>query len=161
MEKKLSGVHILIIIIIIIIVLYLVYFIVSCWSRKKYPYEYMTAYQNHALNANSKQCDNNGYNGGSIGGKTPYTLYNFYDPKCGFAQKFLPVWHQIVRKLNGVRNLSVHTVDLSNPQNEKLAFYYGVTASPTVILVTPKKNIQYTGDRNLQDVLNFVMSNLK
>uniref|UniRef100_A0A6C0LT36 Thioredoxin domain-containing protein n=1 Tax=viral metagenome TaxID=1070528 RepID=A0A6C0LT36_9ZZZZ len=93
--------------------------------------------------------------------QTPFTLYNFYDPECGWAKKFIPAWNEIAKKLETVSIISVKAVDTTDPQNKDLAFYYGISGSPTVILVTPNRNVEYSGDRSVGDLLGFVTRAIK
>lgn len=91
---------------------------------------------------------------------TPFTLYNFYSPKCPACRNFANNWDRSVDGLKKLGGLSIHAKDVTKPENENLAFYYNVTRLPTVILVTPDKNIEYNGDRSVEDLQNFVVSNM-
>lgn len=91
---------------------------------------------------------------------TPFILYYFYSPGCPHCDNFSPAWEEVFSRLKNVKNLTIRKVDTSKPENENLAFYYNITGSPTVILVTPDKNIEYFGNRSAEDVYQFVTSNL-
>ena len=45
-------------------------------------------------------------------------------------------------------------------KNENLAFYYNISAYPTIILVTPNRNIEYSGDRTVEDLQQFVIKHI-
>ena len=47
-------------------------------------------------------------------------------------------------------------IDGSLNSNANLMFYYNVTKYPTVILVMPKRNVEYVGDRSGQNLYQFV-----
>lgn len=90
----------------------------------------------------------------------PYILYYFYNPGCRFCKSFNPSWSELVDRLKGYRDIETRAVDATNPDNENLAFYYNISKFPTIILVTPEKNIEYNGNRNTNDLHNFVLSNV-
>jgi thiol-disulfide isomerase/thioredoxin len=92
--------------------------------------------------------------------KTPYILYYFYSVHCPACTNFVPIWNQVVEKLGKIKNLTTRPVDVSRPENENLAFYYNVTYTPTIILVTPNKTLEYSGNRTVSDIYNFVMNNI-
>ena len=93
-----------------------------------------------------------------------FTLYNFYSPKCGWSVKFMPDWNKVANQLNNSSeqssDISVKSIDVTKPENENLAFYYNITAYPTIILTTPNRNIEYSGDRSPNDLINFVKTTM-
>lgn len=90
----------------------------------------------------------------------PYKLYYFYSPHCMHCRNFDPVWDSLQNELRKFNNLSVYKIDGTNPNNTNLVFYYGISGFPTIILEGPNKNIEYTGDRSLDDLYNFVTRNI-
>lgn len=90
-----------------------------------------------------------------------YILYYFYNPGCHFCKTFNPSWSELVERLKGYRDLETRAVDVTKPENENLAFYYNISKYPTIILVTPEKNIEYNGTRSTNDLHNFVLSNVQ
>ena len=91
---------------------------------------------------------------------TPFILYYHYNPNCGACKNFTPVWNEISNKLQNIPGISVRAIDSTRPENETLTFYYNITQTPTIILVTPNKNIEYTGDRNAADIYDFIINSL-
>lgn len=89
--------------------------------------------------------------------KTPFTLYNFFSPTCGYSKQFAPAWNEVCRKLQGMAPITVRAIDATKPENEDLAFYYNISGYPTIILVTPNRNVEYAGDRSVDDLHGFVM----
>lgn len=87
-------------------------------------------------------------------------LYNFYSPKCPHCQKFSTTWQEIEAKLSNNKNIITRAIDVTLPENDNIAFYYNVTQLPTLILATPDKNIEYTGDRTLNNIYDFVVNNI-
>ena len=89
---------------------------------------------------------------------SPFVLYYFYSPNCRFSQQFSPAWSTVANKLQSINLVSPRAIDASKQENEHLAFYYNVRGYPTVILVTPDKHIEYSGDRSPDDLYRFVAS---
>lgn len=166
MFQNLTGKQILLIIIVIIVILWLIYYFVN---RSAMSTEYMTNQQIpqggcnqpsqamkqkiHAMAQSQmaqKDCKQ----------EVPFTLYNFYSPDCGWCKKFMPVWDELANGLQGIGALAIKKVDVTKPENENLAFYYNVSAYPTIILVTPNRNMEYTGDRTAKDLGNFVLKHI-
>ena len=87
-----------------------------------------------------------------------FTLYNFYGPRCGWSQKFMPDCAKLVQSFGDIPDISLKAIDATLPENENLAFYYNITGYPTIILVTPDRNIEYSGDRSPADLEHFVKS---
>ena len=90
-----------------------------------------------------------------------FILYYFYNDKCGFCTKFQPAWEEVTRRLYLHSNISLRKIDINDPANENLTFYYNVTGSPTIIMVSPTQNIQYVGDRSPNDLTDFVLKHMR
>jgi len=104
------------------------------------------------MSKSSKSTSTNSSNHSSIlshqsSSKTPYILYYFYSVHCPACTNFIPIWNDLVEKLGKVKNLTTRPVDVSKPENENLAFYYNISYTPTIILVTPNKTLEYSGNR--------------
>ncbi|CAH6420299.1 Thioredoxin [uncultured virus] len=106
-----------------------------------------------------------------------FTLYNFSKPTCPYCRKFEPTWSELasglssspsdlrssVARTSGLgspSDLRAELIDISKPENEALAFYFNVEGVPTIILVTPDQIIEYSGNRSLEDLHNFVVTHL-
>lgn len=90
----------------------------------------------------------------------PFVLYYFHSPGCGHCKNFNPAWELLQQKLNGSGGVSAKSIDTTKPENENLAFYYNVSAVPTIILITPDRNVEYSGNRSPDDLYNFVVAHL-
>jgi len=89
----------------------------------------------------------------------PFTLYNFYSPNCGASMNFIPIWNNLAKRLHNLGIIDVKAVDATLCQNENLAFYYNIKEYPTIILVTPNRNIEYSGNTaNSEDIYKFVLN---
>lgn len=89
-------------------------------------------------------------------GRETFVLYNFYNPSCPCCQKFLPTWNILVQQIGKINVIEPKLVDVTNPENENLTFYYNVTEVPSIILVTPNNVVKYVGDRELENLTSFV-----
>lgn len=92
---------------------------------------------------------------------TPFTLYYFHDPKCGGCRKFTPIWNEISARLKSVPGISLRMIDNSKLENETLSFYYNIIRTPTIILVTPDKSIEYNGTRTADNIHQFIITNVQ
>jgi thiol-disulfide isomerase/thioredoxin len=69
---------------------------------------------------------------------TPYTLYYFYSPTCKPCAAFSPIWNKIVQtKDYDFSLITFQAIDVTDPKNEDLIFYYNVKKTPTIIMSTP------------------------
>lgn len=143
------------IIAIILLIILVIWFI--GWIFKKKPVPANNQPTNQPINAPS----NNAVASPNNLSNTPFVLYYFYSQSCPHCINFAPAWNEIVNRLKNIKGLSIRTVDTNKPENEKLAFYYNITGSPTVILVTPDNTLEYSGNRSASDVYNFVVTNLQ
>ena len=91
----------------------------------------------------------------------PNTLYGFFHPQCGHCKNFMPVWNQLKQQYESSPAVNIKTIDATKPESERIIFYYGVSAFPTVIMATPEQNIEYDGNRSLDDLRMFVEKNVK
>jgi len=152
---NLSGKQILLLILGIIIALYLINRYV-CGSQSRMESMSTTGYRP------SRDKNTTGYKPYNeymtvTDDPTPFRLYNFYSPMCGWCKKFWPEWESLQKQMAKSHNLSLIGVNALDPKNENLTFYYNISSYPTIILVTPDKNIEYVGDRTPQDIHDFVM----
>ena len=92
--------------------------------------------------------------------ETSNILYYFFAPNCPHCTNFSPEWDDVVDRLKNYNNISAVKVDVAHSNNETLVFYYNINQLPTVILRTPDKTIEYTGNRTADDLYNFVLTNI-
>lgn len=96
-----------------------------------------------------------------INPKAQYTLFNFYSPHCPYSRQFNVTWEQLSHKLSSIPDLNMRAVDASDPENENLAFYYGVEGFPTIMFVGPTKKEKYVGSRDIDSVTQYVLDKLR
>ncbi len=167
---KITVTQILLIILAILILLWLINWYVTC-QRNKNSVGSDLANNNNSnnpfnsnTNLNTKeQFANNGLQGSPSveygQQKTPFMLYYFYHPACVHCKHFEPVWNTTISKLNP-NIITARAIDGTKPENDDLTFYYNLTGYPTVILVTPANDIEYSGERNPTDLYNFIISKI-
>jgi len=88
------------------------------------------------------------------------TLYYFYSPQCGHCKRFQPTWQELLTHLQKIPNLHTQAIDVTKSENDNIVFYYNITGCPTLILATPQKNVEYTGNRTTTDIYDFVNTHL-
>lgn len=86
-----------------------------------------------------------------------FTVYYFYSPKCGWCQKFTPTWNNIVTNMNNNNDIKFLAINAEDSNNENLMFYHNVNKFPSIIVVTPNKNIEYSGNRSYNDLYEFII----
>lgn len=89
--------------------------------------------------------------------KPSYRFMAFYAAWCGASQAFLKDWKEVEAALN---QLGVQANLIDAEANSDLANYYNIIRYPTLILVTPQKNIEYMGPRDAQTIARFVKQNM-
>lgn len=154
MVNNLTTKQIIIIIIVVIVILFLIVWLTSPNIQSFDPSLIKRTTQSY-LEKNSI----NNSNGSNT--NTDYVLYYFYNPKCGPCKAFTPTWNDTTSKLSHYNNLTIRSVDITNPENERLSFYHNVSHTPTIIMVTPSGNVKYNGNRTSDDFYNFIVNQMK
>ena len=90
-----------------------------------------------------------------------YILYNFYSPHCGYCRMFKPQWEEAAKRISNKYGITVRSIDATLDENSNIVFYYNINAFPTVIVVTPKQNYEYSGNRTADDLERYVASLIK
>lgn len=89
-----------------------------------------------------------------------YTLYNFGSNRCPHSVQFKKTWDLLEEHLDD-QDIQLSYIDTLDPSNENLSFYYNINVTPTIILAGPTKTTEYSGNRNLEDIVKFVDDNTK
>ncbi|XP_037069790.1 thioredoxin domain-containing protein 5-like [Pollicipes pollicipes] len=91
-----------------------------------------------------------------------YTFIKFYAPWCGHCKRLAPTWDQLAVKMLGNPAVKIAKVDCTENDNRPLCSQQGVSGFPTVILYHDgAKVVEYEGNRSLDDMANFIKSNMK
>lgn len=160
MIENLTWRHILLLVIAIIILIWLINWLTSCKKKSK------NVHSPHKTSDMRQHKISDSPKGMPISTEpqqqTLFILYYFYNPNCPHCVNFNPVWNQIYQKFKNIKSLSMRAINATKTENDNLTFYYNVTAFPTIILVTPDRNIEYSNrPRTAQELEKFVMSNIK
>lgn len=92
--------------------------------------------------------------------KPDFIFYNFSDPNCPYSKQFKPVWDQLSAYFASVPNIDLKYIDTTLPENENITFYYNISQSPTIILVSPSRHEEYEGHRQFELLKNFVINRI-
>ncbi len=89
-------------------------------------------------------------------------LYNFYHPRCPYSVKLLPVWTELVKKIENSHDIDINIVliDVAMPENEPVANYYHIDCYPTIMLSTPRISFEYSGARSVDNLYDFIQNRI-
>lgn len=91
-----------------------------------------------------------------------YTFVKFYAPWCGHCKRLAPTWDQLAIKMVGNVAVKIAKVDCADNDNRPLCSQQGVSGFPTVILYHEGEKVkEYEGNRSLDDMANFLKTNMK
>jgi len=89
---------------------------------------------------------------------TKNVLVFFYAPWCGHCTKFKPIYSDLAKKFAGRNDLIIGQIDASA---NDIPSGFDVPAFPTIYFVDKtNRSIKYDGNRELDDLINFVEKNL-
>lgn len=92
----------------------------------------------------------------SPAGHNTFTLYYFYQHGCPACDMFDPVWTDLTSTLQNNIGLELRPVDVKDPANHDLSFYFNIKRTPTLIMATPDKYVEYHGRRTRDRIAKFV-----
>jgi len=86
----------------------------------------------------------------------------FYAPWCGGCKSVKPIWDEIEQNYNGTNGTQM--VKLNGDEQRDLFDKHGVSSIPSIKIMygsieTPKKVVDYKGDRSFDDIVNFMNTN--
>lgn len=89
---------------------------------------------------------------------TKNVLVFFYAPWCGHCTKFKPIYSDLAKKFAGRNDLIIGQIDASA---NDIPSGFDVPGFPTIYFVDKtNRSIKYDGNRELDDLINFVEKNL-
>ena len=97
------------------------------------------------------------------GFETKPTLEYYYMDSCGFCNSFNPEWKKLnVRVQQEKLNVVLHKINMkSKEENDKKKVDKNkVNAAPTIILQKGSESLEYTGDRTVDAIIEFLKKNL-
>ena len=89
-------------------------------------------------------------------------FYYFTNPDCGYCKKFNDQFNAFLNKIQNanIPNLTIAMIDVNDPKHSRLVGYYNIRNTPTLILATPEKIIEYDGQRTPDSLYNFIATNI-
>jgi protein disulfide-isomerase A6 len=96
----------------------------------------------------------NNNSGSNTNDDTKNTLYLFKAEWCGYCQRFKPTWNALQN--DPIISKSVNFVTFDSNEHKKEMEQYGIQGFPTIMLKNKNKVIDYNGDRNIEDIKNFI-----
>jgi len=93
----------------------------------------------------------------------PNTLVYLYMTNCGHCQEFTKTWEDIETDVkSGSYNFQMKKYNLNDDEEaKKLSTKENINYAPAIILVTPKANYIYNGNREKALILKWVVDNTK
>lgn len=86
-------------------------------------------------------------------------LYNFYSPSCPACKGFMETWEKIEKRFADSKIIKTKAIDCQDPVNSHIVFYYNIKYYPTIILTTPKGSYEFTEDRSMNNIIEFISKN--
>ena len=78
----------------------------------------------------------------------------YYTNNCGWCHKFLPTWEKL--KINLSNDYIFEEYECSNINQESCK---NISRFPTIIFTKNNKDIEYTGNREYENILNYLKNN--
>lgn len=82
------------------------------------------------------------------------TIMNFNTDWCGYSKQFQPIWNQFSSNMTG-KGIKVQNIKCDKEENAELCQKFKVQGYPTVKLIKDNKEIEYNGDRTVEDLEDF------
>jgi len=85
------------------------------------------------------------------------TIIFFYADWCGHCKTFMPIWRELKTKIN-TEDCNIIEFESQNLFINKIKILQGY---PSIFYINSNKNktIEYTGDRTVESILNFLEKN--
>lgn len=83
------------------------------------------------------------------------TLALYYTNWCGYSRQFIPIWDEFISIAPQTINYEKYNCE----ENPSVCNKYNIKGYPTLYLHKGDINIQYNGNRTINDLLDFVKKN--
>lgn len=93
-----------------------------------------------------------------------FSLEYFYMEKCPHCVSFHPIWKQLEKEVKGKKyNITLKKYDISEDDSVQKVADYNINSAPTIILsgATKGDHIEYSGERSVKALIEFIESNTK
>ena len=90
--------------------------------------------------------------------KTPIFV-NFNTTWCYWSKKLLPTWKKLEIDMSN-KDINILDIKCDKENNEELCKRYQINGYPTIKLINGNNIIDYEGNRSLEDMRNFIESNI-
>jgi len=95
-----------------------------------------------------------------------YSLIFLSMERCGHCEKFKPTWNKLMEKVNSNKTYNFdakQTFDLNSEEGSKIAKANNITYAPAILLIEngSEKAIEYNGEREVDSIIQFAISNAK
>ena len=84
---------------------------------------------------------------------------NFNTTWCYWSKKLSPTWEELKSEMNG-KDVEIVDLKCDVEGNEELCARYQIEGYPSMKLIQGNNIIDYEGDRSLEDMKNFIESNV-
>jgi thiol-disulfide isomerase/thioredoxin len=81
------------------------------------------------------------------------TVYYFRNAGCPHCIKFDEEWNNLKSYL---QNVNLVVIDVNDPSKKDIVFYYGVQGTPTILVITSERNLEYGGPHSAKALADFV-----
>ena len=89
------------------------------------------------------------------------TLEYYFMKKCPHCVEFNSVWNELSAKIKEENmNIALKKYDLQEKSNKEKIIKNNVTGAPTIIIDVKGKTTEFTGPRNVDDIVDFIKQNL-
>jgi len=84
---------------------------------------------------------------------------NFNTTWCYWSKKLAPTWEELKTAMSG-KDIEIVDLKCDIESNEELCARYQIEGYPSIKLIQGNNIIDYEGDRSLEDMKNFINSNV-
>lgn len=85
------------------------------------------------------------------GGKPRNKLYLFKADWCGYCKMFKNTWKSLKKE-----NLDIELIEYDSEKDKKILMKYQIRGFPTILLERENEIVEYEGNRELEDLVNFI-----
>lgn len=86
------------------------------------------------------------------------TVYNFNTSWCRYSVMFSPEWAKFESMVENNPNIEAVDVKCDEEDNEQMCMNFDVPGYPSIVIVKDGERMDYPGQRNADDLLDYVSS---